>query len=110
MSRLACGGAFAARVFASAFGDARRFAPAAAQVIKLGAPHVAAAHYLDRGDARRVERKHPFHAFAIGDLAQREIRVDPGILAGDADALEGLDALALTLDDAQADANRIARL
>ena len=34
----------------------------------------------------------------------------PGVLAGDADALEGLDALALAFDDAQADPHRVAGL
>src|SRR5690349_10803154 len=47
--------AFTAGIFAAALGDACRFAPAAAQVIELGAAHIAAAHDLDRGDARRVE-------------------------------------------------------
>src|SRR5258708_2078993 len=102
-----CGGAFAADVFASALGDACRFTATAAQVIELGASDRTAAHHLDRGDARRMERKDPFHPFAIGNLAQCEVRVDPGILAGDADALEGLDALALAFDDAQADAHRV---
>src|SRR5579862_2182911 len=74
-------GALAAGVLAPALGDARRFAPAAAQVIELGAAHVAAAHHLDRGDARRMQWEDALDAFAVGDLAQREVRVDPGILA-----------------------------
>src|SRR5579862_1110020 len=102
--------AFAAVVLAAALGDAGRFAAAAAQVIELGAAHVAAAHHLDRGDARRMQREDAFDALAVGDLAQRKVRVDAGVLSGDADALEGLDAFALALDDAQADLNGIARL
>ena len=102
--------ALAAVVVAAALGDARRLAAAAAQVIELGAPHGAAAHHLDRGDARRMQREDALDPFAVGDLAQGEVRVDAGVLAGDADALEGLDALALALDDAQADAHRVARL
>src|SRR5947207_15901691 len=50
VARDRCRGAFAADVFAPALGDARRFAPAAAQIIELGAPDVAAAHDLNRGD------------------------------------------------------------
>ena len=84
---------------AAALGDAGRLAAAAAQVIELGAPHVAAAHDLDRGDARRMQREDALHALAVGDLAQGEVRVDAGVLAADADALEGLDALALAFDD-----------
>jgi hypothetical protein len=39
---------------ARALGDACPFAGAAAQVIQLGPPHVAAAHHGDLGDQRRV--------------------------------------------------------
>src|SRR6185437_14397900 len=75
---------------ALALGNARRLAGAAAQVVELGAPHRALAHDLDHRDARRVEREDALHALAIGNLAQREIRIDPGILARDAHALESL--------------------
>src|SRR6185437_4838911 len=96
------------RRVARALGDARRLAGQAAQVIELGAPHLAAAHHLDRRDARRVEREDALDALAVRDLAQGEIRVDPGVLAPDAHALEGLDALALALDDLDADAHGVA--
>src|SRR5258707_6754791 len=101
---------FAAIVLAAAFGDPRRLAPAAAQIIELGPPHRAAAHDLDRADPRRIEREDALDPLAVGDLAQCEIRVDPGILAGDAHPLESLDALALALDDADADPHRVAGL
>src|ERR1700730_7780058 len=101
---------FAAIVLAAALGDARRLAAAAAQVIQLGPPHVAAAHHLDRADARRVEREDALDPLAVRDLAQCEIRVDPGILAGDAHPFESLDALALALDDPDADPHRVAGL
>src|ERR1700730_5922207 len=101
---------FAAIVLAAALGDARRLAPAAAQGIELGPPSRAAAHDLDRADARRVEREDALDPLAVGDLAQCEVRVDPGILAGDAHPLESLDALALALDDADADPHRVAGL
>ncbi len=57
-----------------------------------------------------MERKNALHTFAVGDLAQRKARIDPGVFAADAHALEGLDALALAFDDAQADAHGVARL
>src|SRR5207244_6763489 len=100
----------AAVVFAAALGDARRLAAAAAQVIELGAPHRAAAHDLDRADPRRIEREDALDPLAIRDLAQREVRVDPGVLAGDAHPFEGLDAFALAFDDPDADLHRVARL
>src|ERR1700682_988945 len=95
--------ALAAGIFATALGDARLFAPETAQIIKFGAPYRAAAHDLDRADPRRVEREDAFHPFAVGDLAQGEVRVDPGILAGDAHPFKGLDALPLVYDDADPD-------
>ena len=57
-----------------------------------------------------MQRKHALHALAIGDLAQRKARIDASILAADAHTFKGLDALALTLDDAQTDPHRIAGL
>src|SRR5689334_17886379 len=65
---------------AAALGDARRLAGAAAQVIELGPPHPAAAHHLDGAEARRVKREDALDALAVGDLAQREARIEPGVL------------------------------
>src|SRR5271169_4415021 len=78
------GSGFALQLVTRALGDARGAAGAAAQIIELGAPHRAAPDHLDRGDARRIKREDAFHAFAVGDLAQSEVRVDPGVFAGDA--------------------------
>src|SRR5580693_1526165 len=91
-------------------GDAGRFAAQAAQVIELGAPDLAAAHDLERIDHRRIERKHTLDAFAVGDLAHREVLVEAGPGAGDADALIGLDSGALAFDHLDVDRDRIARL
>src|SRR5471032_2343716 len=49
---------------ARCFRNTSLFAAQAAQVIKLGAAHLAAAHYLDRVDHRRVKREHALNAFA----------------------------------------------
>src|SRR5262245_11792479 len=95
---------------AGALGDPRRLAGAAAEVIELGPANHAATNHLDRGDARRIERKNPLHPLPIGDLAQSKVRVDAGVLAADAHALENLDALALVFDDLDADPHRVTRI
>src|SRR5580704_12898740 len=92
------------------FGDARPLAGEAAQVIELGAPHHAAAHHIDRGDAGRIQREDTLHSLAVRDLPQREIRVDAGVLAADANAFEDLDALPFAFDDFDADPQRVAGL
>src|ERR1700731_2315863 len=56
--------------------DAGRFAAQAPQIIELGAPHLAAPHHLDRIDQRRIEREDALDAFAIGNLAHREVLVE----------------------------------
>src|SRR5262252_9332390 len=89
--------------------DARRLAAATAQVIKLGAAHLAAAHELDRVDHRRIERKHALHALAIGNLAYGEILVEARARAADTNALISLDAGAVALDHFDIDENRVAR-
>ena len=91
-------------------GDAGRLAAAAAQIIELGAAHLAAAHDLDRVDHRRIEREHALDAFAVGNLAHREILVEAGAGAADADAFIGLHAALFALDDLDVDDERIARL
>src|SRR6266508_1563684 len=89
--------------------DARGFAAATAQIIKLRAPYLAAAHELDRVDHRRIERKHALHAFAVGNLAHREILVQARARAPDANALIGLDARALALHNLDVDEDGVAR-
>ena len=93
-----------------ALGDARRLAAQAAQVIELGAAHLAAAHQLDRVDHRRVEREHALDALAVGNLADREVLLDAAAGAADADALVGLDAGALAFDHLDVDDHGVARL
>src|SRR5262249_46512535 len=67
-------------------------------------------HDLDRVDHRRIDREHALHALAIGDLAHREVLVEAGTGASDADALVGLDTAALALDHLDVDQEGIARL
>src|SRR5882672_9086857 len=91
-------------------GDARRLAAPSAQVIELGATHLAAAHDLHRVDHRRKDREDALDALAVGDLAHGEILVEAGAGAPDADALIGLDAGTLALDHLDVDDQRVARL
>src|SRR5262249_12937489 len=90
--------------------DAGSFAATPAQVIELGAAHLAAAQDLDRVDHGRIERKDALHALAVRNLAHREVFVEPGARAADADALVGLDAGALALDHLDVDEEGIAGL
>src|SRR5204862_7896681 len=76
-------GRFGARIL-GALADTRRLAGASAQVIELGAAHLALAHHGHRVDQRRIDREDALHALAIGDLAHGEGLVQPAALAGDA--------------------------
>ena len=89
--------------------DARLLAAQAAQVIELGAAHLAAAHHLDRVDHRRIEREHALDAFAVGDLAHGEVLVQPAPGAADADAFVGLHAALVALDHLDVDQHGVAR-
>src|SRR5262249_47966580 len=70
-------------------GDARRFAAPRAQVIELGAAHLAAADHLDGIDHRRVEREHALNPLAVRDFPHREVLVEPAAGAADAHAFVG---------------------
>ena len=93
-----------------ALGDPGRLTATLAQVVELGATDDAAALHLDGLDVRRQDREHPLHAFAEADLADGEVLLQAAAGAGDADALEGLDALALAFLDAHVDAHGVAGL
>jgi hypothetical protein len=95
---------------ASALGNACRLARAAAQIIELRPAHHAAPHYIDRRDPRRVEGEDALHAFSVRHFAQCEVRIDAGVSAADAHALEDLDALALAFDDPHTHPHRVPRL
>ena len=81
------------------FLDAGGLAGESAQVVELGATHVAPALDLDLGDRRAVGLEDALHALAVGDLAHREGRVQAAVALGDDDALEGLETLAVALLD-----------
>src|SRR4051794_11185949 len=95
---------------AGILGNAGRLAAAVAQIIELGAPHLAAAHDLYAFDHRRINREDALDAFAIRNLADREILLEAGAGAGDDDAFIGLHAGTRSFGDAHVDADRVARL
>src|SRR4029078_5962345 len=82
-----------------AFGDARRLAAQVAQVIELGAAHLAAADELDRIDHRGEHGKHALDALAIRNLPHGEALVQAMAGAADAYSLLGLDAGAVAFLD-----------
>src|SRR4051812_33835588 len=77
------------------FFDAGSLAGQIAQVVELGATHVAATLDRDRADRRAVGLEHALHAFAVRNLADGERRVEAAVAARDDDALVGLHALAI---------------
>src|SRR5262249_58440098 len=97
-----------ARLTILLLGDTGGLAAPAAQVIELGAPHLAAAHDLDRVDHGRLQREHALDAFAVGNLAHREVLVEPAARPADAHALVGLHAAAVALDHLDVDDDRVA--
>src|SRR6266851_1508576 len=94
------GGCSAARFCAAllALADTGRFAAPFAQVVELGAANLAAAHDLDRVDRRRIERKHTLDAFPVGNLAHREVLIEPATRPTDAHTLIGLYARTVAFD------------
>ncbi|CAD5299137.1 hypothetical protein BOS5A_230890 [Bosea sp. EC-HK365B] len=98
------------RLGIDALGDTGRLAAAIAQVIQLGAANLALADDLDRVEVRRIQREDALDALAIGNLADGEALVQPAAIAGDADALIGLNAAALAFLDLDVDLHGVAGL
>src|ERR1700683_312080 len=105
----ASGALFGGRIV-DALGDAGRLAATIAQIIELGAAHLAAARALERIDHRRIDRKHALDAFAVGNLANREALLQAAAVARDADAFIGLNAGALAFLDLHIDDDGVAGL
>src|SRR5438270_8637517 len=99
-----------ARGLVRTLGDACRLAAAVAQIIELGAPHLAAAHDLHRVDHRRVDGKDALDALAVGNLADGEALLEPAAGARNADALIGLHTRAVAFLHPDVDDNGVARL
>src|ERR1700743_3787887 len=77
--------------------DAGCLARQFAQVVQLGAAHVAAALHADFADRRAESLKHALHTFAVGNFAHGERRIEAAVLLCDDHTLVGLNALAITL-------------
>src|SRR5690625_4977114 len=88
--------------------DAGLLAGQAAQVVELGAAHIAAGDDLDLVDGRGVDGEHALHADAEGDLADTEGLAHAVALAAHDVALEDLDARAVALDDLHVDLDVVA--
>src|SRR5580704_649604 len=89
--------------------DTRLLAAQTAQVIELGAAHLATAHDLDRVDHRREQWEHALDAFAVRNLAHGEALVDAAAGTADAHALVGLDAALVAFDHLDVDQHGVAR-
>src|SRR5262249_53341322 len=109
---LFCRGPFGAFGSASALrlGDTRLLAAQTTQIIELRAPHLASAHDHDRVNHRRIEWEYALHAFAIRDLADCEVLVDPAARAADANAFVGLHAGFVAFDHLDVDKKGVTRL
>src|SRR3954470_20589822 len=94
----------------SQLADARLAPDLAAEVVQLRAVDVADRRHVDLVDLRRMERERSLDADAEGVLAHREGLARARALALDHDPLEHLDPLARALDDAEVDADGVARL
>src|SRR5262245_15660987 len=91
-------------------GNARRFSGQLAQIVELGAPHVAARGHFDPVDARRMDRKGALDADPVRHLAHREGGADAPAALADHDPGEHLHALLLTLDDLDVHTHGVAGL
>src|SRR2546426_695501 len=89
--------------------NASRLARARAQVIELGAAHVALALHLDRGDERRVGLERALDAFTRRYLAHDERGIQSAVALGDHHAFERLQPLSLALDDVDIHHHGVAR-
>src|SRR5450631_116975 len=79
--------------------DLGSLAAQVAQVVQLGAPHVAAGHDLDLLDDRAVQREGALDANAEADLANRVGLADATTVTTDHHTLEDLNARARALND-----------
>src|SRR5690606_19714999 len=81
-----------------------------AQVVQLRPPHLTVPQHLDLVDAWAVDRERALDTDAVGrDPAHREVLVDAAAPSPDDDALERLNALAVTFDDLDVDPHRVTR-
>src|SRR5690606_1188552 len=77
--------------------------------VELRPANLPAPDHVDLLDDRRVQREDALHADPVRDLAHRKRLVDVTTLAGDADTLEDLDPLLVTLAHPDVHTQRVAR-
>src|SRR5437868_1563248 len=88
--------------------DTRRLAGELAEIEELRATDAAATDDRDVADHRAVHREDALDADAVGNLPDGECLADSSAAAGDANALERLNAFLVTFFDANVHAQRIA--
>src|SRR6187455_2419426 len=81
------------------FFDAGGLAGQVAQVVQLGATHIAATLHRDVGNAGAVQLEYALYAFAVRDLAHRHRGVVTPVAARDHHALVGLHAFPVAFGD-----------
>ena len=79
--------------------DLRGLAGEIAQIVQLCTADLAAAQYGDLVQTRGMQRESTLHADSVGNTAEGEGLTDAAVTARDADALEGLQTLALAFHD-----------
>src|ERR1700694_3267997 len=88
--------------------DLRLLTAQLAQVVQLGAAHIAAGGDVDVVDVRRVDGERPLDANAVAFLADGEGLTDAPALPANDDTLEDLDAFLGTLDHLDMHINGVA--
>ena len=89
------------------FADFCLLAAKRAQVVELGATHVAAADELDVVDDRRVDRELSLDADLERDLADVECLADSVTVSADNNTLENLDSAAVTFNNVDVNLHRV---
>ncbi len=90
------------------FNQRRAFSKAAAEISELGAARFALSFDLDFFDARRMQREHAFHSFAVADAAHRKHFIQAASPPAHDNAGKNLDAFLVAFDDLGVNANGIA--
>src|SRR3546814_14272538 len=91
----------------AALRNTRRFASAAAKIVKLRTTHGTLADDGNAVDVGRIEREHALDTFAERHLAHGEVGAHALVRAGDAHAFELLHTGAFAFDHLHADFQRV---
>lgn len=94
----------------SALDEEGAFADPLAEVMKLGATHLAFVGYFDLGNTWSVNWEYALDAFAIRNLTNCECSVDAAAAFGDHETCEDLDALFATFNHSAMDFHGVAHV